>query len=72
MAKQLLGKEVTAALNEKIIGQVKDFTADSIELGKNYTSVMSEVAAISGASSSDLAMMEDTARQYGATTVFSA
>lgn len=55
-----------------IIGQVKDFTADSIELGKNYTSVMSEVAAISGASSSDLAMMEDTARQYGATTVFSA
>lgn len=55
-----------------IIGQVKDFEADSIELGKNYTSVMSEVAAISGASSSDLAMMEDTARQYGATTVFSA
>lgn len=55
-----------------IIGQVKDFTAGSIELGKNYTSVMSEVAAISGASSSDLAMMEDTARQYGATTVFSA
>lgn len=55
-----------------IIGQVKDFATDSIELGKNYTSVMSEVAAISGASSSDLAMMEDTARQYGATTVFSA
>lgn len=55
-----------------IIGQVKDFAADSIELGKNYTSAMSEVAAISGASSSDLAMMEDTARQYGATTVFSA
>lgn len=55
-----------------IMGQVKDFAADSIELGKNYTSVMSEVAAISGASSSNLAMMEDTARQYGATTVFSA
>ena len=55
-----------------VMGQVKDFAADSIELGKNYTSVMSEVDAISGASSSDLAMMEDTARQYGATTVFSA
>lgn len=55
-----------------IVGKVKDFAADSVELGKNYTSVMSEVAAISGASSSDLAMMEDTARQYGATTVFSA
>lgn len=61
-----------AASAAAIIGQTKDFAADSIELGKNYTSVMSEVAAISGASSSDLAMMEDTARQYGATTVFSA
>lgn len=55
-----------------VIGQVKDFANDSVELGRNYTSVMSEVAAISGASSSDLAMMENTAREYGATTVFSA
>ena len=55
-----------------VIGQVKDFASNSIELGKNYTSVMSEVAAISGASSSDLAMMENTAREYGATTIFSA
>ena len=55
-----------------IVGKVKDFAADSVELGKNYTSVMSEVAAISGASSSDLAMMESTAREYGATTIFSA
>ncbi|MBU5680073.1 phage tail tape measure protein [Blautia sp. MSJ-9] len=55
-----------------VIGQVRDFANDSVELGRNYTSVMSEVAAISGASSSDLAMMENTAREYGATTVFSA
>ena len=55
-----------------IMGQVKDFASDSVELGKNYTSVMSEVEAISGASSSDLAMMEGAAREYGATTVFSA
>lgn len=55
-----------------IIGQVKDFAADSVELGKSYTSVMSEVEAISGASKSDLALMENTAREYGATTVFSA
>lgn len=55
-----------------IMGQVKEFASDSVELGKNYTSVMSEVAAISGASASDLAMMENTAREYGATTVFSA
>ena len=55
-----------------IIGQVKDFAANSVELGKSYTSVMSEVEAISGASASDLAVMENAARQYGATTVFSA
>lgn len=55
-----------------IMGQVKDFAADSVELGKSYTSVMSEVEAISGASKSDLALMENTAREYGATTVFSA
>ena len=48
-----------------IIGQVKDFAANSVELGKSYTSVMSEVEAISGASASDLAVMENAARQYG-------
>lgn len=55
-----------------IIGQVKDFATDSISIGKDYTSMMSEVAAISGASATDIAMMEQTAREYGATTVFSA
>lgn len=55
-----------------IIGQVKDFASDSISLGKDYTSMMSEVQSLSGATGSDLALLENTAREYGATTVFSA
>lgn len=55
-----------------IMGQVKDFASNSVDLGKNYTAVMSEVAAISGASQGNLAIMEAAAREYGATTVFSA
>jgi len=38
----------------------------------NFTSMMSEVAAISGADEGELAKLEATAREYGATTVFSA
>ena len=34
--------------------------------------MMSEVQALSGATGSDLALLENTAREYGATTVFSA
>lgn len=56
----------------KIAGAVKDFTADSIELGKSYTSMISEVQAISGASQEEMVQLEQVAREYGATTVFSA
>ena len=55
-----------------IANQVKQFVSDSIELGKNYTATMSEVAAISGATGAEYEMLEATARQYGATTIFSA
>lgn len=56
----------------KIAGEVKDFISSSIDLGKDFTAQMSEVGAISGASGEDLANLEKTAREYGATTVFSA
>lgn len=52
--------------------QVAGFASDSIDLGKNYTAMISEVQAISGASESEMAKLETTAREYGATTVFSA
>lgn len=55
-----------------VLDKIKDFTMDSINVGSDFTSMMSEVQAISGASSSELSKMEETARSYGATTVFSA
>lgn len=60
------------ALGAKALGEIKDFAADSISLGRDFTSMMSEVQAISGATGSEIAMLEETARSYGATTVFSA
>lgn len=53
------------------LSKVKEFAMDSISLGKEYTSMISEVAAISGASVSDMEMMETVAREYGASTIFS-
>ena len=55
-----------------IASQVSGFARDSIAIGQGYTSMMSEVQALSGAGGSDLALLETTAREYGATTVFSA
>lgn len=55
-----------------IMSQIGGFAADSVELGRSYTAMVSEVQAISGASASEMAQLEATAREYGATTVFSA
>lgn len=43
-----------------------------ITIGEDFTSSMSEVGAISGASAEQLELLEQTAREYGATTRFSA
>ena len=66
-------KAMAAAIGvAKIAHEAGQFIGDSISLGKSYTAMMSEVAAISGATGSEFQMLESTARQYGATTVFSA
>ena len=66
-------KAMVAAIGvAKIAGEVKQFVSDSISLGTSYTAMMSEVAAISGATGAEYDMLEQTARQYGATTIFSA
>ena len=44
----------------------------AIKVGSDFESAMSNVAAISGATGDDLQMLEDTAREMGATTQFSA
>ena len=55
-----------------LLSQVGKYASDAIDIGKDYTAMMSEVQALSGATGSDLALLQNTAREYGATTVFSA
>lgn len=55
-----------------VLSQVGKYASDAIDIGKDYTAMMSEVQALSGATGSDLALLQNTAREYGATTVFSA
>ena len=54
------------------VSALKDFVTQSIEVGKNFDSAMSEVSAISGATGKDLQMLRDTAKEFGSTTMFSA
>lgn len=56
----------------KIANGFKQFVQDSIGLGEEYTHMMSEVSAISGATGEEYAMLQETAREYGASTVFTA
>lgn len=66
-------KKVIAVLGlAKLASEIKEFTASTVELGKGFTSQMSEVGAISGATGQELQALEDTAREYGSTTIFSA
>lgn len=55
-----------------VLSQVGKYASDAIDIGKDYTAMMSEVQALSGATGSDLALLQNTAREYGETTVFSA
>lgn len=55
-----------------VLHEIGSFASEAVELGKGFTSMISEVQAISGASASDMEKLEQTAREYGATTVFSA
>lgn len=48
------------------------FAKDSIQTGIDFQASMSEVGAISGATGKDLSILEQTAKDYGASTVFSA
>ena len=54
------------------IGKLKDITGEAVNLGMTFSSSMSEVGAISGATDEELVRLEKTARKYGATTAFSA
>lgn len=65
---QSIGKDMTLKLTTPIVG----VGAAATKLGMDFGYAMSEVGAISGATGEDLAILEDKARQMGATTKFSA
>ena len=69
--KGVLADLVSAGI-QKLIEGVKNLASDVLEVGKNFESSMSNVAALSGATGDELEMLEDTARKYGATTQYSA
>lgn len=54
------------------ISKVGDLAKSVIDVGSSFESSMSEVAAISGATGKDLELLEKTARDFGASTRFSA
>ena len=54
------------------IDGLKELAGNIVELGQNFTGTMSEVQAISGASGDELETLEACAREFGATTTFSA
>lgn len=54
------------------IQALKDFGRETIQLGTDFTSSMSNVQAISGATTDELAELEEKARTLGASTIYSA
>lgn len=54
------------------IDALKDLAKQSVTTGMDFEKSMDEVAAISGATGKDLELLEKTAKEYGATTTFSA
>lgn len=71
MFKATLASLAADAIMRAVDG-IKNLAGNVIELGQNFTSTMSEVSAISGATGEDFEKLEACAREYGATTVFSA
>lgn len=71
MFKATLANLAADAITRAVDG-IKNLAGNVIELGQNFTSTMSEVSAISGATGEDFEKLEACAREYGATTVFSA
>lgn len=54
------------------INALKNFASSVIETGSQFDASMSNVAALSGATGEQLQLLENTAREFGATTQFSA
>lgn len=66
-----LGNLALDVLREAV-SLLKDIAGSVLETGMQFSSSMSEVAAISGATGEELEQLEATAREFGSTTTFSA
>lgn len=64
--------DLAASAIKKTVEKMKDFAGETIKTGVNFSKSMSEVKAISGATGKDFEKLKKTAREYGATTTFSA
>ena len=65
--KNLASKGIRVAVDA-----VKDFVRQTVQIGMDFTATMSQVRAITGASEDQMKELTATAREYGATTTFSA
>ncbi|MFD0942884.1 phage tail tape measure protein [Savagea faecisuis] len=63
-----VGKELTTKVTLPLVG----LGAAAVKVGSDFEAGMSEVAAISGATGTDLQRLEEKAKEMGATTKFSA
>lgn len=63
---------LVANVLSEAIHALKDFVAASINAGKDFEAAMSKVGAVSGATSEDLALLTEKAKEMGANTKFSA
>lgn len=70
-AKIILADLISSGI-KKGSSAILDIGKDILRTGENFTSTMSEVKAISGASGEELEKIRQAARQFGAETVFSA
>lgn len=70
-AKQVFADLASKAI-QQCIDKIKEVAKEAIQLGIDFSSSMSNVQALSGATEDELAQLEESARSLGASTVFSA
>ena len=68
---QVIADLATNAI-QQAINKLQDFARETMNLGIDFSSSMSNVQAISGATGDEIALLEQKARDLGATTVYSA
>ena len=64
--------DLAATAIQAAANALKDFAVDVVKTGSEFETSMSNVAALSGATADEMELLEATAREFGATTQFSA